>query len=98
MRRWTTRLARGGAALPLGVLAAIYAMFVLPHASGYGMHVLSLAGIYALLAPGYFFIFGLAGPPSLAQGTFMGLGAYLSGILATRYGLDFASALPISVG
>jgi branched-chain amino acid transport system permease protein len=66
--------------------------------SDYALHVLSVAGIYALLALGYFFIFGQAGALSLAQGTFMGIGAYVSGILAVRYAIPFDAALPASVG
>jgi branched-chain amino acid transport system permease protein len=57
-----------------------------------------VAGIYALLALGYGFSFGQAGALSLAQGTFMGVGAYVSGILAVRYGIGFDAALPVSVG
>jgi len=95
---WRTRLARGGAAGPLAVVALAYAVLALPHASGYAMRVLGTAGIYALLAIGYGFIFGLAGALSLAQGAFMGIGAYVSGILATRYGIPFDAALPASIG
>jgi branched-chain amino acid transport system permease protein len=98
MRRWQTRIARGGVALPLVVAACAYAAFVLPHASNYGLRVLTVAGIYALLALGYGFIFGQAGALSLAQGTFMGVGAYVSGILAVRYGIPFDAALPVSIG
>ncbi len=92
------RRMRPGISLPLAAVALAYAVLVLPHASGYAMRVLSVAGIYALLATGYSFIFGQAGALSLAQGTFMGLGAYVSGILATRYGIPFDAALPASVG
>jgi branched-chain amino acid transport system permease protein len=98
MTRWQTRLAQGGVALPLVVVAFAYAVLVLPHASNYGLRVLTVAGIYALLALGYGFIFGQAGALSLAQGTFMGVGAYVSGILAVRYGIPFDAALPASVG
>ena len=98
MTRWRTRLARGGVALPLTLAAAAYVAFILPHASGYAMRVLAVAGVYALLAIGYRFIFGLAGALSLAQGVFMGVGAYVSGLLATRYGIPFDLALPASVG
>jgi branched-chain amino acid transport system permease protein len=98
MTRWRTRLARGGVALPLGLMALAYAVLALPHASDYALRVLGMAGIYALLALGYFFIFGQAGALSLAQGTFMGLGAYVSGILAVRCGIPFDAALPASVG
>ncbi len=95
---WQTPLARGGAVLPLALAALAYAAFVLPHASDYALRVLATAGVYALLALGYGFIFGQAGALSLAQGTFMGIGAYVSGILAVRYGIPFDAALPASVG
>ena len=98
MTRWQTRLARGGAALPLALAGAAYAALVLPHASGYALRVLAVAGTYALLAIGYRFIFGLAGALSLAQGVFMGVGAYVSGIAATRYAIPFDLALPASIG
>ena len=84
--------------MPLAVIALAYAAFILPHASDYSLRVLDVAGIYALLGLGYFFIFGQAGALSLAQGTFMGVGAYVSGILAVRYGIPFDAALPASVG
>lgn len=67
-------------------------------AGNYALRVLSIAGIYGLLAMGYQFIFGHAGALALSQGTFMGLGAYASGILALRAGLPFDVALPLSVG
>jgi branched-chain amino acid transport system permease protein len=89
---------RRGVAVPLAVVALAYAVFVLPHASNYGLRVLTVAGIYALLGLGYGFIFGQAGALSLAQGTFMGVGAYVSGILAVRYGMPFDAALPASIG
>jgi branched-chain amino acid transport system permease protein len=98
MTRWQTPLARAGVALPLALVAFAYAVLALPHASDYALRVLSVAGIYALLALGYSFIFGQAGALSLAQGTFMGVGAYVSGILAVRYGIPFDLALPASIG
>ncbi len=64
----------------------------------YALRVLSIAGIYGLLGVGYQFIFGHAGALALSQGTFMGVGAYASGILALRAGLPFDAALPLSVG
>ena len=95
---WNTRQARGGIAVPLSVIALLWAAFVLPHASDYVLRVLTVAGTYALLALGFSFIFGHAGALSLAQGTFMGVGAYVSGILAARWGIPFDAALPASVG
>ena len=68
-------------------------------ASGnYALRLLSVAGIYGLLGIGYQFIFGHAGALALSQGTFMGVGAYASGILALRLGLPFDVALPLSIG
>ena len=98
MTPWRSVLARGGVAGPLMLIALAYTVLILPHASGYAMRVLTVAGIYALLAIGYGFIFGLAGALSLAQGTFMGIGAYVSGILAARYRIPFDAALPLSIG
>ncbi len=82
----------------LALCGAGYAAYVLAAGSGYTLRVLSVAGIFAILALGYQFIFGHAGALALSQGTFMGVGAYVSGILATRHGLDFDAALPLSVG
>ena len=49
----------------------------------YTLRVLSVAGIYAICwRSATSFIFGHAGALALAQGTFMGVGAYVSGILA----------------
>jgi len=81
-------------------IAGIAAYLIWSGAAGgtYTLRVLSVAGIYGLAAIGYQFIFGHAGALALSQGTFMGLGAYVSGILALRAGLPFDLALPFSVG
>jgi branched-chain amino acid transport system permease protein len=78
-----------------GIVVAIYA---LGFGTGYTQRVLSVAGIYALMAIGYQFIFGYAGAIALSQGAFMGLGAYVSGILSVRYGIGFDASLPFSLG
>jgi len=84
-------------ALALVALAA-YVLWSGATATNYALRVLSVAGIYGLLGVGYQFIFGHAGALALSQGTFMGIGAYVSGILALRAGLPFDLALPFSVG
>jgi branched-chain amino acid transport system permease protein len=84
--------------LLLGVCGVLCAIYVLAFGTPYVLRVLSIAGIYALLAIGYHFIFGQAGALALSQGTFMGVGAYASGILSVRYGVPFDVGLPISVG
>ncbi len=64
----------------------------------YSLRLLTQAGIYALAAIGYQFVFGHAGALSLAQGAFFGLGAYVAGILSVRFGLGFELTLPAAAG
>jgi branched-chain amino acid transport system permease protein len=73
---------------------AAYALF---GASPYGLRVLTVAGVYAIAVIGYQTIFGQAGALSLAQGTFFGIGAYVTGILGSRYGLGFPVTFPLSI-
>ena len=92
----TAFLARGiNAPLLVGALALVAdpTLFQSP----YRMRLMTVAGVYALLVMGYQFIFGHAGAFSLAQGTFFGLGAYVTGILAGRYGWGFAATFPLSL-
>tara|TARA_R110002110_G_scaffold376568_2_gene586712 strand:+ start:221345 stop:223105 length:1761 start_codon:yes stop_codon:yes gene_type:complete len=84
--RWP--LAAAGGAL------AIYALFF---ASSYDQRILTLAGIYVIMVLGYQFIFGHAGALSLAQGAFFGVGAYVTGILASHYGTGFVLTFPLSI-
>jgi branched-chain amino acid transport system permease protein len=63
----------------------------------YDRRVLTLAGIYALLVIGYQLVFGHAGALALTQGTFFGLGAYATGLLATRYGMPVLVTLPAAM-
>lgn len=67
--------------------------------SAYQMRIFTIVGIYALLSLGYQFIFGHAGALSLTQGTFFGVGAYVTGILSVRYGLggEFTVLLSIAL-
>ncbi len=60
----------------------------------YALRLFTQAGIYALAALGYQFVFGHAGALSLAQGAFFGLGAYIAGILSVRFGAGFELTLP----
>ncbi|MCX8032542.1 MAG: branched-chain amino acid ABC transporter ATP-binding protein/permease [Thermoleophilia bacterium] len=52
--------------------------------SPYGMSVMATAGIYALQTVGVAIILGQAGQLSLGHSAFYGIGAYLSGLLASR--------------
>jgi len=86
-----------GIRLPLAALAAALALYPLLLGNAYSEHVLTVAGVYALLVIGYQFIFGHAGALSLAQGCFFGIGAYVSAILATRFGWSFALSFPLAL-
>jgi branched-chain amino acid transport system permease protein len=91
--RWLGR----GVNLPLLVAAAAFVVPVLLGGDPYALRILTVAGVYALLGIGYHFAFGQAGLLSLAQGTFFGLGAYVTGILASRWGIGAAISLPLAI-
>ena len=76
---------------------AVYLVWSEVFSGSYALRILSIAGIYGLLGIGYQFIFGHAGALALSQATFMGVGAYASGLLSLRAGLPFDVALPLSV-
>ncbi len=60
--------------------------------TNYGTQMLNLAAIHAILAVGYYVIFGLTGILSIAHAAFWGIGAYTSAILTVDV------HLPIWVG
>lgn len=63
---------------------------------GYLMNVLVFVGINTMLAIALNLLLGYAGQISLGHAGFFGLGAYISGILTTSYGLDPWSAMPLA--
>ena len=82
---------------PLLLLGVIFiALWPAMASSAYELRIFTLVGIYALMALGYQFIFGHAGALSLTQGTFFGVGAYVTAILATKYGLGAHLTLPLA--
>ncbi len=62
----------------------------------YFLNVLVFIGINTMLAVGLNLLLGYAGQISLGHAAFFGLGAYISGILTTRFGLDPWFALVIA--
>ncbi len=68
------------------VCVVLLAVWPFTMTSAYQMRIFTIVGIYALLTLGYQFIFGHVGALALTQGTFFGVGAYVTGILSTRYG------------
>jgi ABC-type branched-subunit amino acid transport system ATPase component/ABC-type branched-subunit amino acid transport system permease subunit len=83
---------------PLGVIGlCALAAWPIVMSSPYDLRLFTLAGIFAILAIGYQFIFGYVGELSLSQGAFFGLSAYVTGILAAKAGLDFPATFAASI-
>lgn len=86
-----------GIRFPLIVGAAVLVVYAVYFANLYDLRVLTLCGIYALFVLGFQFVFGHAGAVSLAQATFFGIGGYITGIMATRFGFPFPLTFPLSI-
>ncbi|HEX3499046.1 MAG TPA: ATP-binding cassette domain-containing protein [Stellaceae bacterium] len=82
---------------PLLAGAGLLAAYPVAFNAAYDLRLMSVAGIYALIVIGYQFIFGHAGALSLAQGTFFGLGAYVTGVGGSQLGWGFAATFPLSL-
>ena len=76
---------------------ALLAAWPFVFGTAYDLRVFTIAGIYAILTLGYQFIFGHAGALALTQGTFFGLGAYITALLGISFGWGVAATLPLSV-
>ena len=107
MRRvfaWTAvpgQATKAGAARLVGPAAALMSIGLLligipRHASDALLSLLTVAGMYALVAQGVGLLMGYAGLVSLAQAAFFGLGAYGSALLTTR-GLEFSPWLAMGI-
>jgi branched-chain amino acid transport system permease protein len=81
--------------LILGILGLV--IWASSISSAYQMRLFTIVGIYALLALGFQFIFGHAGALALTQGSFFGVGAYVTGILSVRYGWGAEYTLFLSI-
>jgi len=68
--------------------------------AGYALTILTFIAIYISLALSLNILTGFAGQVSLGHAAFLGIGAYTSAIMATRYGysfaVDFLSAIMIT--
>jgi branched-chain amino acid transport system permease protein len=81
------------ALLGLCFAAACVAPFVL---NGYGLYILTLTGVFALVALGLNLLTGYAGQISLCHAAFFGVGAYATAILTQKAGVPYL--LSIFVG
>ncbi|MFM8548673.1 MAG: ABC transporter permease subunit [Betaproteobacteria bacterium] len=95
MKRLATWL---GTDIRLPLLAGALGLAAWPFlfTSSYDLRVFTIVGIYALLALGFQLIFGHAGALALTQGCYFGIGAYVTRILATRFGMSGELTLLLS--
>jgi len=94
----TVRVFSAPSALMIRSLSLIF-LFIFPFiATDYFIDVAILSGIYIILALGLNIVVGFAGLLNLGFVAFYAIGAYTYAILNTRFGLDFWSALPFSIG
>jgi branched-chain amino acid transport system permease protein len=87
-----TPMAAAGAAIMLFPLLAA-SIPAMNHYTG----IMVFAGIYCLITIGLSILMGYAGQVSLGHAAFYGIGAYASGILTTRYGMNPWLALMIGI-
>ena len=92
-RRPTRRI---DAALIGLVLGAVILWFAPVGMGRYGTYVLSLWLVMSIGVMGLNLTLGYAGQSSLAQAAFMGLGAYATAILTTKYGVSWYAAFALS--
>jgi branched-chain amino acid transport system permease protein len=80
------------------VLLAI--VIVTPHSGSYIVVLVTHALIFAILAMSLDILLGFTGLPSLGQAAYLGVGAYLTAILATRFqfGLDWTFWVVVVLG
>lgn len=84
------------AALIALVLGAVILWFAPVGMGRYGTYVLSLWLVMSIGVMGLNLTLGYAGQTSLAQAAFMGLGAYTTAILTTKYGVSWYAAFGLS--
>ncbi|WP_199089383.1 branched-chain amino acid ABC transporter permease [Bosea sp. ASV33] len=78
------------------VLGAVILWFAPVGMGRYGTYVLSLWLVMSIGVMGLNLTLGYAGQSSLAQAAFMGLGAYATAILTTKYGVNWYAAFALS--
>jgi branched-chain amino acid transport system permease protein len=86
MHRRAPPVGFGRILLALVVALGCVAPFVL---NGYGLYVLTLTGVFALVALGLNLLTGYGGQISLCHAAFFGVGAYATAILTQKAGLPY---------
>lgn len=81
-------------------LLVLFALPVLPGAlrvPEYWITLLNYIGLYSIVAIGLVLLTGIGGMTSFGQAAFVGVGAYATAYLTTRYGVSPWLALPVGV-
>lgn len=90
---------RRGVMIVIGALLAL--LIITPYASSYVIVLITYALVYSILAMSLDILLGYTGLPSLGQAAYLGMGAYLTAILATQYdfglGWDFWVVLVLGI-
>lgn len=97
MARLAIPLGRSGARPALLTLLLIALALVPRFANNYELEVLSNAWLYVVLCLGLNIVVGYAGLLDLGYAAFFAVGAYATGILTTRYGIDFWLTIPAAI-
>jgi len=92
----TERRSRLLAAIALVAVAAALVLIPLT-LNRYGLYILSRWAVLAIAAIGLNLTLGYAGQVSLAQGAFVGIGAYTAAILTPSAGWPLLATLPVAV-
>ena len=80
---------------PVGLAVALLAPFVT--ATNYALSVMTSALLFVMLAVGLNIVVGYCGLLDLGYSAFFAIGAYVSGILATRYGWPLLATVPVVI-
>ncbi len=82
----------------LGVLGLVIVALAIPLFSGnYVLEILTNAWLYVVLCLGLNVVVGYAGLLDLGYAAFFAVGAYATGILTARFGIDFWLTIPAAV-
>lgn len=79
----------------IGLAVALLAPFVT--ANAYSLSVMTSALLFVMLAVGLNIVVGFCGLLDLGYAAFFAIGAYTSGILATRYGWPLLATIPVVI-
>lgn len=79
------------------MILALFAMFLPLFSSNYTLEVLTSAWFYVVLCLGLNIVVGYAGLLDLGYAAFFAVGAYTTGILTTKFGVNFWLTIPVAV-